>query len=54
MIELEKMYALTKKKFHNLNIYQIIKILLVLYSTYIIFKNQDKFIFYFNNYIDQN
>lgn len=37
------------EKFYNFNIYQIIEILLVLYN---IIKNQNKILFYFNNYIN--
>lgn len=45
IIEFKKMYALTTKNFCNLNTYQIIEILLVLYSAYVVPQNQDKFIF---------
>ena len=52
MIELEKIRTLTVKNPCILSAYWIIEILLVLHSAYIIFKNQDKFVFYVNNYID--
>lgn len=42
------------KNCHNLSVYQIIEILLVFYNTYINPKNQNKFIFDLNNYINQN
>ena len=37
---------------HNLGVYQIIKISLILYSAHVIPKDQDKIVFYVNNYID--
>ena len=39
MIELEKIYVLIAKNPHNFSIYQIIKMILVLYNVYIVFKN---------------
>lgn len=54
MIKFEKMYILIIKKICNLNVYKIIKILLILCNAYIIFKNQDKLKFYINNYINSN
>ena len=54
MIELEKMRALTAKNFPNLSAYQIIEILLVLRSVYMVLGDQDKFVFYVNNYINWN
>ena len=52
MIELKKMRALTMENPHNLGIYWVIGILLVLCSAHIFPKDQDKFVFYINNYID--
>lgn len=52
IIELVKLRILITKKFCNLGVYQIIEILLVFRSAHIIPKNQDKFVFYVNNYID--
>ena len=52
IIELEKMHALTAKNPCNLNANQIIEISLVLRNTHIILRDQDKFVFYINNYID--
>lgn len=46
------MYASTVENSHNLSTYKIIKILLVLRNIYVISKDQDKFVFYINNYID--
>ena len=54
MIEFEKMHISTTKNLHNLNIDQIIEISLVLYSAHVIPRDQDKFVFYVNNYIDLN
>ena len=52
MIELEKICILTTKNPHNLSAHRIIKILLVLCNAHIVPKDQDKFVFYVNNYID--
>ena len=52
IIELEKMCALITKNLYNLGIYRIIKILLVLCSTHIRSKDQNKFMVYVNNYIN--
>lgn len=52
IIELEKMHVLTSKNPCNLGIHQIIKILSILYSIYVVFRNQNKFMSYVNNYID--
>ena len=52
MVELEKMHALIAKNFHNFDTYWIIKIFLVLRSVYMVFRDQDKVIFYINNYIN--
>ena len=46
------MYALTIINLYNLIIFQIIEILLVLYSIHLVFQDESKFLFYFNNYID--
>ena len=46
------MRVLTAENSHNLGAYRIIKILLVIRSTYVISKDQDKFVFDVNNYID--
>ena len=52
MIELQKMRALTTENHWNLDVDWIIEISSVLRSTYMVFGDQDKFIFYVNNYID--
>ena len=52
MIEVKKMRALTIKNSGNLNAHQIIEISLVLHITHMFPKNQDKFMFYINSYID--
>lgn len=54
MIEIEKMRALTTESPCNLNIHQIIEISLVLRSTYMILRDQDKFVFYVKNYINRD
>ena len=54
MIKLEKMRALTIEYFCNLGAYQIIKISSVLFSAHVVPKDQNKFVFYVNNYIDWN
>lgn len=51
MIELKKMCALTVENPRNFDVHRIIEILLVLHSTYIIPRNQRKFVFYVNSYI---
>ena len=52
MIELEKMRALTIKNPYNLGIYRMIKILSVLCNAHVVLRDQDKFVFYVNNYIN--
>ena len=52
MIELEKMRASTAKNLRNLGAHWIIEISLILRSTHVIPGDQDKFVFYVNNYID--
>ena len=52
MIELENMRALTTKNLHNLGTHWIIEISLVLRSAHVVPRDQDKFVFYVNNYID--
>lgn len=54
MIELEKLYTLTLENLHNFSVYQIIEISLVLHNAYVVSRNYNKFMFYINNYIDQN
>ena len=52
IIELQKMCALTTKNPHNLGTHWIIKILSVLRNAHVVPKNQNKFVFYVNNYIN--
>lgn len=48
------MHILIAKNPCNLDTHQTIKILLISYSAYVISKDQNKFVFYVNNYIYQN
>lgn len=52
MIKLKKIRALTAENLCNFGVYWIIKILPVLRSTHVVFKNQNKFVFFVNNYIN--
>ena len=52
MIKFEKMHVLIAKNCYNLGAYQIIAIFLVLQSAYMVLRDQNKFVFYVNNYID--
>ena len=52
MIELKKMHVLITENLHYLGAHQIIEISLVLYNAYLVPRDQDKFVFYINNYID--
>ena len=52
MIELKKIRALTVKNPYNLDAHWIMKISLVLHSAYMVAKDQDKCVFYVNNYIN--
>ena len=52
MFELEKMRALTAENSRNLGAHRIIEISSVLQSAHIVPRDQDKFVFYVNNYID--
>ncbi len=53
-MKFKKIYVLITKNFYNFGINKIIRILLVLYSTYIGFRDQNKFIFYVKNNINSN
>ena len=46
------MRASTTENPRNLGAHWIIEILLVLYNTHVVPRDQDKFLFYINNYID--
>ena len=52
MVELKKMCILITKNPHNLGAHWIIEIFLVLYSAYMVPRDQNKVVFYINNYID--
>ena len=52
MIELDNIRALTVENSHNLDAKKIIEILSVLHSTHVVPRDQEKFVFYVNNYID--
>ena len=52
MVKLKKMRTLTMENPRNLDVHQIIEISLILHSAYAVFKDQNKFVFYVNNYID--
>ncbi len=52
MIELEKMRALIAENPHNLGAHRIIEISLILRSAHVVPRDQDKGVFYVNNYID--
>ena len=52
MIELKKMRTSTAENPRNLVAYWIIEISSVLHSAHIVSKDQDKFVFYVNNYIN--
>lgn len=54
MIELEKMHALTTNNLCNLGPHRIIEIFLILQSAYVVLWDQDKVVFYINNYINWN
>ncbi len=52
MIELEKMRASIAKNLCNLGAHWIIEIFLILRSTHVVPRDQNKVVFYINNYID--
>ena len=52
MIEFKKMHTLITKNLCNLGVYWIIEISSVLCNAYVVSRNQDKFVFYVQNYID--
>ena len=52
IIELVKMHASTAENFRNFGAHRMIEISSVLRSAHVIPKDQDKFVFYVNNYID--
>lgn len=54
MIKLEKIRVLITENSHNLDVYRIIEISLILHCAHIVFRDQDKVMFYVNNYINWN
>ncbi len=52
MIKLEKMCASIAENLRNFGAHQIIEISSVLYSAHVVPRDQDKVVFYVNNYID--
>ena len=48
IIELEKWHASTAENPRNLSAYRIIEVFLVLRSVHVVFRNQDRMIFYVN------
>ena len=42
------------ENFYNLDAYWIIEISWILHIAYVVLRNQEKFVFYVNNYIDWN
>ncbi len=54
MVELKKMSALTAKHFRNLDTHRILEISSILRSAYIVLRNQERIVFYVNNYIDRD
>ena len=52
IIELEKIRTSTTKNPRNFNAHRIIKISSILRSAHLVLKNQDKFMFYINKYIN--
>ena len=51
IVELEKWWALTAKNPCNLGAYCIVEISSILRKTHIILRDQEKIVFYINNYI---
>ena len=54
MVELDKWHASTAENPRNLGAHRIIEVSLVLHSAYVVPKDQDRMVFYVNNYIDWN
>lgn len=52
MIKLKKMRALIVKNLYNIDVYESNEILFVLCNAYKVSRNQDKFEFDINNYIN--
>lgn len=52
IVEFEKWHVSMAENFHNIGINCIIEVFLILHNIYAILKNQEKMIFFLNNYID--
>ena len=52
MVELDKWHASMAENLRNFGTHCIIQVFLVLRSVYVVPKDQDKMVFYINNYID--
>ncbi len=52
MVELEKMCVSMAKLLRNFGAHFIVEISLILHSAHIVFRDQEKIVFYVNNYID--
>ena len=52
MVELEKWYASITKNSYNLGTHCIVEISSILRSAYVILKDQERIVFYINNYIN--
>ena len=52
MVELEKMRASTAEHPRNLGAHRIVEISSILRSAHVVPKNQERIVFYINNYID--
>ena len=52
IIELEKMRTSMAKYPHNLDVHCIVKISSILHSTHVVLRNQERIVFYVNNYIN--
>ena len=52
MVEIDKWHILTAENLYNLDAHHIIEVSLILRSAYIIPRDQNKMVFYVNNYID--
>ncbi len=54
MVELEKMRTSTAEHLRNLGAHYIVEISSILCSTHVVPRDQERIVFYINNYIDWN
>lgn len=54
MVKFEKMHASTAKHPRNLGAHHIVEISSILHNIHVVFRDQEKIVFYINNYIDWN